>query len=77
MQWFAILGPKGLRPAIVAKWNDEINRILQSQDFQQRMVNDGLEPAGGPPERFSDVLQREISKWKQVVATAGITPARY
>jgi tripartite-type tricarboxylate transporter receptor subunit TctC len=77
MQWFAILGPKGLPPAIVARWNEQIDRILQSPDLSQRMANDGLEPAGGPPDRFRDVLQREISKWQQVVAAAGIKPERY
>jgi tripartite-type tricarboxylate transporter receptor subunit TctC len=77
MQWFALLGPKGLPSAIVARWNDEIERILQSSDVRQRMVNDGLDPAGGPPSRFRDVLESEIQKWRQVVAAAGINPARY
>lgn len=40
------------------------------------MINDRLEPAGGAPERFADVLQREIAKWQQVVTVAGIKPGR-
>jgi tripartite-type tricarboxylate transporter receptor subunit TctC len=36
------------------------------------MTNDGLEPAGGAPERFASVLQRDIAKWQQVATVAGI-----
>ena len=76
MQWFAILGPRGLSREIVTRWNTEIDRIVQLPDARERMVNDGLEPAGGAPERFGDVLQREIAKWRQVVIVAGIKPGQ-
>ena len=74
MQWFAILGPRGLPREIVTRWNTEIDRIVQLPEARERMINDGLEPAGGAPERFGDVLQREIAKWQQVVTVAGIKP---
>ncbi len=77
MQWYAMLGPKGLPAPIVARWNEEIERILQLEDARQRMANEGLQPAGGAPDRFRDVLQREIVKWQEVAAAAGIKPARY
>ena len=76
MQWYAMLGPKGLPPEIVLRWNKEIDRLLLAQEVRERMANEGLEPAGGAPERFRDVLQREIAKWQKVVAVAGIKPGR-
>ncbi len=69
MQWFAILGPRGLPREIVTRWNTEIDRIVQLPDARERMINDGLEPAGGAPERFGDVLQREIAKWQTQTPT--------
>jgi tripartite-type tricarboxylate transporter receptor subunit TctC len=72
VQWFAILGPRGLPRAIVTRWNTEIDRILQLPEARERMANDGLEPAGGAPERFAHVLQRDIAKWQQVATVAGI-----
>ena len=76
MQWYAILGPKGLPRNIVTRWNTAVDRIVQLPEARERMINDGLEPVGGPPERFADVLERDIAKWQQVVATAGIKPER-
>jgi len=68
------LGPKALPRDIVARWNSEINRIVQLPDVKERMAGDGLEPAGGSPERFREVLKRDIAKWQKVVKIANIKP---
>ena len=70
--WYAVLGPKGLPKDIVARWNREINRVLQLPDVKERLAGDGLEPVGGSPERFREVLRRDIAKWQKVVKIAGI-----
>jgi tripartite-type tricarboxylate transporter receptor subunit TctC len=74
VQWFAVLGPKGLHKDIVGRWNSEINRILQLSDVKERLAGDGLEPASGSPERFREVLNRDVAKWQKVVKIAGIKP---
>jgi tripartite-type tricarboxylate transporter receptor subunit TctC len=75
-QWFAVLGPKALLSEVVARWNKEIDRIVQLPDVRERMANDGLEPAGGSPDRLRDVLRREIARWQKVVKAADIKPTR-
>lgn len=72
VQWFAILGPKSLPQGLAARWNKEINRVLQLSDVRERLTNDGVEPAGGAPERLRQVLNRDIAKWKKVVTVANI-----
>ena len=72
--WFAILGPKALPKDIVARWNSEINRILQLPEVKERMAGDGMEPAGGSPEHLREVIKRDIAKWRKVVRIAGIKP---
>ena len=72
VQWFAIWGPKAFPKDLVARWNREINRILQLSDVKKIMAGDGVEPAGGSPERFREVLTRDVAKWQQVVKIAGI-----
>ena len=74
VQWYAVLGPKALPKDIVARWNKEINRILQLPDVKERMAGEGLEPAGGSPERFREVLKRDIAKWQKVVKISNIKP---
>jgi tripartite-type tricarboxylate transporter receptor subunit TctC len=72
MSWFAVFGPKGLPQDIARRWNSEVNRILQLPDVKERMAGDGIEPTGGSPERFREVLKREIAKWQKVVKIANI-----
>lgn len=74
VNWSAILGPKALPKDIAARWNKEINSILQLPDVKERMARAGMEPAGGSPERFREVLKRDIAKWKNVVNIADIKP---
>jgi len=70
--WYACWGPKGLPKEVVTRWNSEITKALKTPDMKERMAGEGLEPAGGPPEQFRDVLKRDIPKWRKVVKDANI-----
>jgi tripartite-type tricarboxylate transporter receptor subunit TctC len=70
--WQAILGPRALPKDLVARWNGEINRILKLPEIRARMIADGVEPGGGGPERFFDILKRDLAKWQKVVAHSNI-----
>ena len=72
VSWNAVLGPKALLRDVVARWNSEVNRILQMSDVKERLASDGMVAAGGPPDRVAEVLKRDIAKWQRVVKTAGI-----
>ena len=72
--WAAVVGPKALPKDIVARWNSEVNLMVQLPDVKARMAGDGMEPAGGSPERVRDVLKRDIAKWQKVVKLANIKP---
>ena len=72
VQWYGGLGPKALPKDIAARWNNEINRILQLPDVKERMAADGMELSGGPPQRFREMLIRDIARWQRVVKMANI-----
>jgi tripartite-type tricarboxylate transporter receptor subunit TctC len=70
--WQAFLGPKALPKELVMRWNAEVNRVLQSPEIRARMAADGTEVGGGGPEKFFDLLKRDLAKWQKVVAHANI-----
>lgn len=70
--WWGMLGPKGLSKDIVALWNREVAKVLQTDEMKSRMAGEGLEPAGGPPEQFLNVIRRDVAKWTKVVNEAKI-----
>ena len=72
LAWQAILGPKTLPKELIARWNTEINRVLQLPEVRARIIGEGVEPGGGAPERFFELLRRDLAKWQKVVAHAGL-----
>jgi len=70
--WYGFWGPKGLPKNIVTLWNTEIRKALKQPDLQQRLANEGLEPSDSPPERFNEVVKRDVAKWQRVVKTGNI-----
>ena len=72
VSWSAIVGPKGLPRDIAARWNMEINKMLQTPDVKARMDATGLEVVGGTQAHVRKVLIQDIETWKKVVTAAGI-----
>lgn len=70
--WHGLVGPKGLPHDIVARLNKEIGEVVKGDDMKKNLAADGLEPAGGSPERFGQILKNEMVRWAKVVQQAGI-----
>jgi len=72
VHWYGIWGPKGMPKFIVARWNQEVAKILRTDEMKQRTRAEGLEPAGGPPQEFAELIRRDLEKWRKVVTHARI-----
>ncbi len=64
--WFGVLGPAGLPPALVARLNAEMVKMLALPDVRERITFDGGEPAAGPPSEFRALLASDLSKWAKI-----------
>ncbi len=72
VHWYGTWGPKGIPKRIVTRWNQEVNKVLQTDQMKKRLTADGLEPAGGPPEVLHDLIRRDVEKWTRVIREAKI-----
>ena len=70
--WYGLAGPKGMAPALVARMNEDINKVLAMPEIVERLGTAGAEDAGGTPERFRDFMRAERSKYAALVKDAGI-----
>ena len=73
-QWWGISGPKGLPPAIVARLNSEIARIVQLPDVKARYDDLGIAPAHSTPERMLETVRTEIPQVARMLAAIGLKP---
>ena len=70
--WYAFFGPKNLPKDVVSLLNGEITKAISTPEMKERMASEGLDPVGGPPSQFGDVLKRDVPKWTKVVKDANI-----
>src|SRR5512146_98735 len=61
--WNGMLAPAGTPAAIIKRLNAELNKIISVPDMRSRMLTNGYEPVGGPPEKFGELIHSEILKW--------------
>ena len=66
VQWYGIVGPANLPPAIVQRLNDEINKALASPELRERLSGEALEPMPMTPVEFGRYMQNDIAKWTKL-----------
>ncbi|MFN0306200.1 MAG: Bug family tripartite tricarboxylate transporter substrate binding protein, partial [Burkholderiales bacterium] len=72
IQWYGLIGPKGLPRPIVDRINGEVTAVLKSSDTADKFATDGVSPAGGTPEQFLATIKIEIEVWRKVVNAVGV-----
>jgi tripartite-type tricarboxylate transporter receptor subunit TctC len=73
--WHAMIGPKGIPPAVVERISTEVRKIVSQKDMEARLHGSGVFPAGGgSPEVVRELIRKDYEQWKKVIAQAGIRP---
>jgi tripartite-type tricarboxylate transporter receptor subunit TctC len=70
--WYGLIGPKGLPPAIVERINREVNKVLADEATPVKLAIDGAVPAGGSPQKFKAIIEKEIGVWNKIVTKLGV-----
>lgn len=70
--WYGVFAPAGTSTAIVAKLNAELNALLKHPEIRELLAKQGMIPVGGSPERFGEMVGKELARWSRVVTAAGI-----
>lgn len=72
--WNGIMAPAGSPAPVLERMSAEINKIVQTPDGRDRMLQMGLLATGTTPEEFADVIRRDTPRWGEVIRKAGIKP---
>ena len=63
----ALMGPKGMSPAVVERLNKEVKEILAQPDVQQRILGAGAIAKFLPADQLQKSLETDYAKWSKVV----------
>lgn len=72
--WQGVLVPANTPPAVIARLNTELTRIIRSPEVRERLVSQGAEVYTMTPTEFSNFFEKERKNWAGVVAQGGIKP---
>lgn len=71
--WWGVLAPAKTPAAVVSRLNDEIRKIVASDDVRARIVADGAEPVLDMTSAdFNALLKQDIEKWRRIVKARNI-----
>jgi tripartite-type tricarboxylate transporter receptor subunit TctC len=70
--WLGLFAPVGTPPAIVARLNAEVNKVLQMPDVREKISNGGATPVGGSAEDFAAFVRTDYAKWGRIVKDSGV-----
>src|SRR3954469_13766979 len=70
--WTAFFLPAKTPPAIVARLQKEVARVVNTPEVRERFAAMGIEPVGGTSEELGRQVTSDIAKWKAVAKAANI-----
>jgi tripartite-type tricarboxylate transporter receptor subunit TctC len=73
-QWYGFFAPAKTPPEVVTRLHQLINRILSDDDIIKQIEGQGADVETVSQAEFASILRSELTKWRQVVASANITP---
>ncbi len=73
--WMGLLAPAGTPMPIVRKVQEEVNRIVKTKVFKERMNALDFNPEGNTSEQFAAMITSELARWRAVAKATNIEPA--
>ncbi|OIN00124.1 receptor [Polynucleobacter sp. MWH-Tro8-2-5-gr] len=65
-QWYGIAGPSNMPEAIVTKLNSELNKVLASPEFSEKMASEAMTVMPMSPQQFGTYVKDDIARWTKV-----------
>lgn len=66
-QWLGVFVPAGTPPAIAARLNAEIDKVLGDEKVRKSFIEQAQDPIGGTAEQFTKVVREDYDKYARLV----------
>jgi tripartite-type tricarboxylate transporter receptor subunit TctC len=72
VQYYGLVAPAGTPRPIVDRLNNELRKIVTSNDMKKRLLDAGGDAVVSTPEEYAQNIQREEGKWQAVIKKLGL-----
>jgi tripartite-type tricarboxylate transporter receptor subunit TctC len=66
VQWYGVVAPAGLPPAVLKTLNDTLNASLTGGDLREKLSAEAVEPTPMTPEAFAAFIKADIGRWTAI-----------
>jgi tripartite-type tricarboxylate transporter receptor subunit TctC len=70
--WAGFVAPAKTPPAVVARLNGGLRKVIDQPDVQAKFRNVGFEGFSSTPEEFGDYIKVQLGMWGKMIKDAGI-----
>ena len=70
--WYGLLAPAGVKPAIIARLNAEVAKVMNTPETKNKLAQIGQDVATSTPAEFGEFVRAEYEKWGRVIKEANI-----
>src|SRR5262249_8291022 len=72
--WAGFLAPHDTPPSVVSLLNTSLNKALANPDVLSVLSAQGIEPAGGIPQRLEDRMKKDADVYKHILGDVSVAP---
>jgi tripartite-type tricarboxylate transporter receptor subunit TctC len=68
VSWYGVFTPKGVPKTVIDRLSAEIQKVVNSKDYQEKLALQGAEAVSGiTPTQFDKIVRDELVMWGKVV----------
>jgi tripartite-type tricarboxylate transporter receptor subunit TctC len=71
--WIGLMAPAATPKPIIDKLAAAAQSAVRTSGMADRLRRDGVEPAGGTPQAFAELIAKEIVQWRDLARSANIS----
>ena len=72
VSWYALVGPAGMPPAVVAKIQTDVAKVIQLPEIRERLQGLGAEPVGSTPAELIAAMKADYDRYGTIIRRLGI-----
>lgn len=65
-QWYGVVGPAGMPPAVIRLLNETLGQVLKAADLRDKLAVEAIEPMPMSSEQFASFIKTDIARWTQL-----------
>lgn len=69
--WYGLYAPAGTSPAVIARWNTALRKVLSEREVYARLMAIGLQPKPGSPSELRTSQETGAALWAPIIKASG------